>query len=95
MPSSPSAPQPTEPQGTLVLKSTFHGATPIDAARVVVEEIEVIGSRCGRFAPALSLLAAGAVALDPLISDVLSLDRGEDAMRAAAAPGVLKILLSR
>jgi hypothetical protein len=38
------------PQGTLVLKSTFHGATPVDAARVVVEEITVVGSRCGRFA---------------------------------------------
>ena len=50
-----------QPQGTLVLKSTFHGLTPVDAARVVVEEITVVGSRCGRFAPALDLLARGAV----------------------------------
>ena len=84
-----------QPQGTLVLKSTFHGATPVDAARVVVEEIRVIGSRCGRFAPALDLLARGAVDVGPLISEVVSLDRAEDAMRRAAAPGVLKILLSR
>jgi len=83
------------PQGTLVLKSTFHGATPIDAARIVVEEIRVVGSRCGRFAPALDLLARGAVDVAPLISEVVSLDRGEDAMRRAAAPGVLKVLLSR
>lgn len=84
-----------QPQGTLVLKSTFHGATPVDAARVVVEEIRVIGSRCGRFAPALALLARGAVDVGPLISEVVSLDRAEEAMRTAAAPGVLKILLSR
>jgi threonine dehydrogenase-like Zn-dependent dehydrogenase len=83
------------PQGTLVLKSTFHGQTPIDAARIVVEEIRVVGSRCGRFAPALDLLARGAVDVAPLVSEVVSLDRGEDAMRRAAAPGVLKVLLSR
>lgn len=83
------------PQGALVLKSTFHGTTPIDAARIVVEEIRVIGSRCGRFGPALDLLARGAVDVGPLISEVSSLDRAEDAMRRAAAPGVLKILLSR
>jgi threonine dehydrogenase-like Zn-dependent dehydrogenase len=83
------------PQGTLVLKSTFHGQTPIDAARIVVEEIRVVGSRCGRFAPALDLLARSAVDVGPLVSEVVSLDRGEDAMRRAAAPGVLKVLLSR
>ncbi len=83
------------PQGTLVLKSTFHGATPVDAARIVVDEIRVIGSRCGRFAPALDRLARGAVDVGALISEVTSLDHAEDAMRHAAAPGVLKILLSR
>jgi len=83
------------PQGALVLKSTFHGATPIDAARIVVDEIRVIGSRCGRFAPALDLLARGAVDVGPLISEVVSLDHAEAAMRRAAAPGVPKVLLSR
>jgi threonine dehydrogenase-like Zn-dependent dehydrogenase len=83
------------PQGRLVLKSTFHGATPVDAARVVVEEIEVIGSRCGRFAPAVELLARGAVDVTSLITDVMSLDRAEHALERAAAPGVLKLLLSR
>ena len=84
-----------QPQGTLVLKSTFHGATPIDAARIVVDEIRVIGSRCGRFAPALELLAHDRVDVGQLISEVVSLDHAEDAMRRAAAPGVLKVLLSR
>jgi threonine dehydrogenase-like Zn-dependent dehydrogenase len=62
---------------------------------VVVDEIRVIGSRCGRFLPALELLARGAVDVGPLISEVVSLDRAADALRRAAAPGVLKVLLSR
>jgi alcohol dehydrogenase len=82
------------PQGSLVLKSTFHGATPVDAARVVVDEIEIIGSRCGRFEPALALLARGAVDVASLVSEVVSLDRADDALARAAAPGVLKVLLS-
>ncbi len=83
------------PQGRLVLKSTFHGETHFDAARLVVEEIQVIGSRCGRFAPALHLLERGAVEVARLVSETLSLDRAEAAMERAAAPGALKILLTR
>jgi threonine dehydrogenase-like Zn-dependent dehydrogenase len=82
------------PRGTLVLKSTFHGTTPFDSARVVVEELGVVGSRCGRFAPAIELLARGVVDVSPLISETFSLDRADDAMRTAAAPGVLKVLLT-
>lgn len=82
-----------QPGGALVLKSTFHGATGFDASRVVVEELRVIGSRCGRFAPALALLARGAVDVTPLVSEVLPLSRGEYALERAAAPGVLKVLL--
>lgn len=84
-----------EPRGTLVLKSTFFGATEIDAARIVVDEIRVIGSRCGRFAPALALLASGSVHTDDLISEELPLGDGLRAMERAAAPGVLKVLLGR
>lgn len=82
-----------EPQGALVLKSTFHGATPIDASRVVVDEVRVIGSRCGRFAPALDLLARGAVDVESLVSEVLPRDRALDAMSLATRDGVLKVLL--
>jgi threonine dehydrogenase-like Zn-dependent dehydrogenase len=57
------------PRGTLVLKSTFHGATEMDSARVVVDEISVVGSRCGRFAPALDLLQRAAVDVESLISE--------------------------
>ena len=83
------------PLGALVLKSTFHGTTPIDTARIVVEEVRVIGSRCGRFAPALDLLARGAIDPTPLVSEVVSLSRGAEALARAARPGVLKILLDR
>lgn len=82
------------PQGRLVLKSTFHGTTALDAARIVVEELQVIGSRCGRFGPALRLLERGAVDLSGLVTDVLPLARGAEALERAAAPGVLKLLLA-
>lgn len=81
------------PQGVLVLKSTFHGATEIDAARIVVDEISVVGSRCGRFAPALELLKAKAVDVAGLISDQFRLAEGVLAMARAGEPGVLKVLL--
>lgn len=81
------------PRGVLVLKSTFHGVTEIDAARLVVEEITVIGSRCGRFAPALELLRTKAVDVESLITDEFALADGVEAMQRAAEPGVMKVLL--
>jgi threonine dehydrogenase-like Zn-dependent dehydrogenase len=80
-------------QGRLVLKSTFHGATEFEASRVVVDEISIIGSRCGRFAPAIDLLKKGAVDVDSLISEEYPLADGVHAMSRAAAKGVLKVLL--
>jgi threonine dehydrogenase-like Zn-dependent dehydrogenase len=81
------------PRGVLVLKSTFHGSTEMNAARIVVDEISVVGSRCGRFAPALELLKSNAVDVESLISDEFSLAAGVRAMARAAEPGVLKVLL--
>src|SRR5438094_5079016 len=81
------------PRGVLVLKSTFHGATEMNAARIVVDEISVVGSRCGRFAPALELLKSNAVDVDSLISDEFPLAEGVRAMARAGEPGVLKVLL--
>jgi threonine dehydrogenase-like Zn-dependent dehydrogenase len=81
------------PRGTLLLKSTFHGTTEIDAARVVVDEISIVGSRCGRFSPAINLLKKGALDIDSLISEEYSLSEGVHAMDRAAAKGVLKVLL--
>jgi threonine dehydrogenase-like Zn-dependent dehydrogenase len=81
------------PRGVLVLKSTFKGATPVDAARIVVDEISVTGSRCGRFAPALDLLRTGAIDVESLISEEYSLSDGVRAMQRATEQGVIKVLL--
>jgi len=81
------------PKGQLVLKSTFHGKTELEASRVVVDEISIVGSRCGRFAPALDLLKKAAVDVDSLISEEYSLSHGVHAMRRAGTRGVLKVLL--
>jgi threonine dehydrogenase-like Zn-dependent dehydrogenase len=83
-----------EPQGALVLKSTFHGSAAIDTSRIVVDEIKVLGSRCGRLGLALDLLARRAVDVESLVSERLPLARGEEALALAARPGVLKVLLS-
>lgn len=81
------------PRGVLVLKSTFHGMTSINAARIVVDEISIVGSRCGRFAPALDLLKIHAIDVESLISEEYSLADGVRAMGRASERGVLKVLL--
>src|SRR5690349_24555511 len=62
------AQQMTEPRGTLVLKSTFHGAAPVETWPIVVKEISVVGSRCGPFDKAIALLRSGEVDPRPLIA---------------------------
>ena len=81
------------PRGTLVLKSTFHGSTEFDASQIVVDEVAIVGSRCGRFAPALDLLKKGAIELDSMISEEYPLSEGVLAMDRASNQGVLKVLL--
>lgn len=81
------------PRGKIVLKSTFHGTPAWQASRVVVDEITIVGSRCGRFGPALDLLSAGQIDVTPLIFDEFPLGAGVKAMEHAAAKGVLKVLL--
>lgn len=63
----------TRPRGTVIMKSTVHGRVSIDTAPVIVNEITLVGSRCGRFEPALKLLAAGKVRVDEMISQVFPL----------------------
>jgi threonine dehydrogenase-like Zn-dependent dehydrogenase len=81
------------PRGTLVLKSTYAGALTLDAAAIVVNELTLIGSRCGPFAPALRLLAEGRVAVEPLIHARYPLAEAVTAFQHAQRPGVLKVLL--
>ena len=78
-------------RGRLVLKSTFAGESTLDLSLLVVDEIQLIGSRCGPFAPALRLLDRGLIATEPLIAGRFALRDGLSAFRAAA--GRLKILL--
>jgi threonine dehydrogenase-like Zn-dependent dehydrogenase len=81
------------PRGKIVLKSTFHGSPVWAASRVVVDEITIIGSRCGRLRQALDLLETREINVDDLIDGEYRLSEGVDAMKRAAGNGVLKILL--
>jgi threonine dehydrogenase-like Zn-dependent dehydrogenase len=81
------------PCGTLVLKSTFAGDTALNLSAIVVDELTIVGSRCGPFAPALAALASGAVDVSPLIDARLPLADAVDAMARAGAPGTLKVLV--
>ena len=81
------------PRGTLVLKSTYHGDLSLNMSSLVVDEITLIGSRCGPFAAALHLLETGLIDPRPLISAIYPLAMGEAAFAHAAQPGVLKVLL--
>lgn len=82
------------PRGTLVLKSTFHDDVSLNLSMVVVDEVTLIGSRCGPFPAALRLLEQRLVDVESLIHETFSLDNGLAAFERAAAPGVLKILLT-
>jgi alcohol dehydrogenase len=82
-----------KPRGTLVLKSTFHGDVEVNLSMLVVDEITLIGSRCGAFAPALRLLERGLIDVRSLISATYPLDEGPAAFEQAQKKGTLKVLL--
>jgi threonine dehydrogenase-like Zn-dependent dehydrogenase len=82
-----------KPRGTILLKSTYHGLPRVDMSRVVVDEIRVIGSRCGPFDAALRLLAAGLIDVESLIDGRYPLDDAVQAIEHASQRGVLKVLL--
>jgi alcohol dehydrogenase len=82
-----------QPRGTVVMKSTVHGRVAIDTAPAIVNEITLVGSRCGRFEAAIPLLASGKVRVESLISEEFRLDQARPAFEHAATKGVLKVLL--
>jgi alcohol dehydrogenase len=86
--------QMTRPRGTVILKSTVHGLVPVDTAPLIVNEITLVGSRCGRMEAALALLKKRAISLDGMISNRFPLSSAADAFNRAAEPGVLKVLLT-
>lgn len=81
------------PRGTLVLKSTIAGAHNLSLAPLVVNEITLVGSRCGRFTPALEALEEKTVSVTPLIDKIYPLHDGIEAVTHAAKSGAKKILL--
>jgi 2-desacetyl-2-hydroxyethyl bacteriochlorophyllide A dehydrogenase len=81
------------PRGTVVMKSTCATAATLDAAKLVVDELRLVGSRCGPFQPALELLAAGRVNPEPLVDGHYALEASMEALEHSRQPGVLKILL--
>jgi threonine dehydrogenase-like Zn-dependent dehydrogenase len=87
------AQQMTEARGTLVLKSTFHGAAPVETWPMVVKELNVIGSRCGPFDKAIALLKSGKVDPRPLITRTYQLSEAPAATAFAQESGVTKVLL--
>lgn len=81
------------PRGTVFLKSTVHDRATIDWAKVIVDEITLVGSRCGRFEPALELLRLGRIDVGSMISARFPLAEASRAFEQATQPGVLKVLL--
>jgi threonine dehydrogenase-like Zn-dependent dehydrogenase len=86
--------QMVRPRGSIFMKSTIHGSGSIDTASVVVNEITLIGSRCGRFEPAINLLRSRTINVVDLISESLPLSEARRAFGHAARRGVLKVLLN-
>jgi alcohol dehydrogenase len=87
------AQQMTKPRGTLVLKSTFHGAAPVETWPIVVKEITVVGSRCGPFDKALALLCSAKVDPSPLVTRAFPLAAAKEAIGISQKSGVMKVLL--
>lgn len=85
--------QMTRPRGTVFMKSTIHQTVRLDAAQVIVNEISLVGSRCGRFEPALNLLQSGKMNVADMISEVMPLSGARRAFARATQRGVLKVLL--
>ena len=83
-----------EPEGTLVLKSTFASSSGINAAEIVVNEFRIIGSRCGRFKPAIEALSTGRIRIPRgYIEDIFALENFKQAIECAQKKGALKVLL--
>jgi alcohol dehydrogenase len=81
-----------QPRGTVVMKSTFHGEAPLASWPIVVDEVTLLGSRCGPFRRALEVLASGVVSVEPLVSRVAGLHEYESAF--ADSRRALKVLFA-
>ena len=83
----------TRARGTLVLKSTFAGDLSLNLSKLVVDEVTLVGSRCGDYPAGLRALAAGLVQVGEMVDSVYTLDQGLEAIARAGEPGVLKVFI--
>jgi len=83
----------TQARGTLVLKSTFAGDVSLNLSKLVVDEITLVGSRCGNYPAGLRALASGLIQVGELVDSIFSLDQGLEAVERAGQAGVLKVLV--
>ena len=83
----------TRARGTLVLKSTFAGDVSLNLSKLVVDEITLLGSRCGNYPAGLRALASGLIQVGDMVDSIYSLDQGLAAIEHAGQPGVLKVLI--
>ncbi len=83
----------TRPRGTLVLKSTVASSSKLHLAPIVIHEIRIVGSRCGPFGPAIRALAEGRIDVASLVTATYPLHRAAEALRRAAEPGVMKVIV--
>jgi threonine dehydrogenase-like Zn-dependent dehydrogenase len=83
----------TRPRGTVILKSTVHGMVAVDTAPIIVNELTMVGSRCGRFEAALPMLGHPLVRVEELIAGRFPLAEAPQAFARAAERGVRKVLL--
>ena len=82
-----------KPKGTIILKTTVANRETIDLNPLVIDEVSLIGSRCGPFEPAIRALEKRSVDVKPLISRMFSLEEGAEAFHYASKKGILKVLL--
>jgi len=83
-----------EPRGTVVMKSTFHDPVRFDATKLVVDEVMLIGSRCGDFSTALDLLQRGQIRVQPLLSKVFPFEESLEAFEYLERTACLKVCLA-
>lgn len=83
----------TKPRGTLILKSTIAASKEFNLAPIVIDEITVLGSRCGQFAPALRMLEQKRIDVKPLISDIYAIDDSIEAFERNKEKSSVKVLV--
>jgi threonine dehydrogenase-like Zn-dependent dehydrogenase len=83
-----------KPGGRLVLKSTYHDEPSVNISKIVIDEIQIIGSRCGPFSDAIEILRKKLIDVEGLVGGDFPLFRWAEALRLAGQPGVVKVLLT-